>query len=201
MTTALAAPPDHDHRVFLHGVSWKQFETILAIRGDRSGVRIAYLEGELELMSPSRRHECVKKAIARLLEAYTDELGMDFNGYGSWTLRERPKEAAAEPDECYVLSADPDPDRPDLAIEVVYTSGGIDKLEIYRRLRVREVWYWEEGKITPYSLGKKDYAPAPRSRLLPALDLALIARLAERPNQREAVRELRDHLRGEARRR
>jgi hypothetical protein len=30
---------------------------------------------------------------------------------------------------------------------VIWTSGGIDKLEVYRRLRVREVWIWKSGRI------------------------------------------------------
>jgi len=31
--------------------------------------------------------------------------------------------------------------------EVVWTSGGIDKLEIYRRLGVGEVWRWKDSRI------------------------------------------------------
>ncbi|MEG4506483.1 Uma2 family endonuclease [Microcoleus sp. F6_B4] len=34
---------------------------------------------------------------------------------------------------------------PDLAIEVVFTSGGIDKLQLYKRLGIPEVWFWEDG--------------------------------------------------------
>lgn len=34
-----------------------------------------------------------------------------------------------------------DAERPHLAIEVVWTSGGLDKLDVYRKLGVREVWY------------------------------------------------------------
>ena len=34
-----------------------------------------------------------------------------------------------------------DKEIPELAIEVVYTSGGIDILKIYRRLGVKEVWF------------------------------------------------------------
>ena len=51
-----------------------------------------------------------------------------------------------EPDECYVFGDAPDPERPDLAIEVVWTRGGIDKREIYRALGVRELWFWRRGQ-------------------------------------------------------
>ncbi|MEM6520792.1 MAG: hypothetical protein AAF892_18895 [Cyanobacteria bacterium P01_D01_bin.71] len=37
-------------------------------------------------------------------------------------------------------------------IEVVVTSGGIDKLEGYRRLAVTEVWFWEDGVLKLYHL-------------------------------------------------
>ena len=50
-----------DQRVVLRGVSWSEYETLLAIRGDEAGVRMAYLEGTLELMTPSRDHETLKK--------------------------------------------------------------------------------------------------------------------------------------------
>ena len=95
--------PSHDSRVILHGVSWEDYERILEIRGESSGVRIAYLKGELELMSPSKDHELYKKTIARLLECWAEETGVDLNGYGSWTLKERKEESGAEPDECYVV--------------------------------------------------------------------------------------------------
>src|SRR6266496_944782 len=86
----------YDHRVRLHDVTWEQYETLLAIRGDRAGVRMAYLEGELELMSPSRTHESIKKVLARLLEAYAEERGLDLNGFGSMTLKSQPKEPRAD---------------------------------------------------------------------------------------------------------
>ncbi len=76
MSSAIAAPPAaaraEDQRVTLYDVSWSDFELILQIRGDRAGVRVTYLNGALELMSPSVDHEGIKKTIARLLEAYAE---------------------------------------------------------------------------------------------------------------------------------
>ena len=140
MATITAAPPAaaraEDQRVTLYDVSWADFELILQIRGDRGGVRLTYLNGALELMSPSVDHEGIKTIIGRLLEAYAEERGLPFNGFGSWTLRNAPRARALEPDECYALSLGR-PTRPDLAVEVIWTSGGIDKLEVYRGLGVR----------------------------------------------------------------
>ncbi|MGH7297113.1 MAG: Uma2 family endonuclease, partial [Polyangiaceae bacterium] len=78
-----------DNSVFLHGVTWDQLEQILAVRGYAAGPRITYLKGELELMSPSSDHETIKTTLARLVEAYADELGLELNGVGSWTIRKQ----------------------------------------------------------------------------------------------------------------
>jgi hypothetical protein len=57
-TTALALPPldpsQVDQRVCLHEVGWADYETLLAMRGDQGGVRVTYLEGEIELMNRGR---------------------------------------------------------------------------------------------------------------------------------------------------
>jgi Uma2 family endonuclease len=186
--------PSHDGRVILHGVSWEDYERILEIRGESSGVRIAYLDGELELMSPSKDHEWYKKTIARLLECWAEETGVELNGYGSWTLKERKEESGAEPDECYVVGVR-DADRPDLAIEVIWTHGGLDKLEIYRRLGVREIWFWQEGRIEVHRLRGKRYEAIPRSEILPALDLDELVSFLDEPSQTGAVRAYRRGLR------
>jgi Uma2 family endonuclease len=179
---------DADQRVLLHGVSWKEFELLLAIRGDDAGVRMTYLEGELELMTPSRSHESIKKTIARILEAYALRRDLTFEGFGSWTLKDAPQARAVEPDECYILG-DAAKDRPDLAIEVVWTSGGLDKLQIYRGLGVQEVWLWRKGEIEVHLLDGDTYTRIDRGRLLPDLDLPLVARcILEARSQTEAVK-------------
>jgi Uma2 family endonuclease len=184
-----------DQRVVLHGVTWPQYEAILAIRGEGAGVRLTYLRGELELMSPSKDHELIKKTLARLVEAYTEERGIELTGYGSWTIKSAEEERGAEADECYVLGNER-PERPDLAIEVVWTSGGIDKLEVYRGLGVKEVWFWKEDRITVWELTDERYAERDRSRLLPDLDFVRLAGFLDLPSQTQAVIALRAWVRG-----
>lgn len=199
MATTSAAPPaaqrTEDQRVRLHDVSWADFELILRIRGDQAGVRVTYLNGVLELMTPSVDHEGIKTTIARLLEAYAEEKGLPFNGFGSWTLKNALRARALEPDECYSLSLGR-PTRPDLAIEVIWTSGGIDKLEVYRGLGVREVWFWDEGAIKVSVLTGDQYETRERSMLLPDLDLADLAGYIDPEDQTNAVRRYRQALRG-----
>jgi hypothetical protein len=58
-------PPDRiDRRVTLHGVRWQDDEALLAIRGESSATRLTYLDGELELMSPSFDRETLKKTLS-----------------------------------------------------------------------------------------------------------------------------------------
>jgi Uma2 family endonuclease len=64
---------------------------------------------------------------------------------------------------------------------VVWTSGGLSKLEIYRKLGVREVWFWRKGKITAHVLRGDAYLEAVASEALPGLDLTLLASVLDRP--------------------
>lgn len=189
-----AAPHESDQRIFLPDITWTDLEVLLAIRGDRAGVRITYLNGVLELMSPSIDHEGVKSVIGRLLEIYALERNIPLNAFGSWTLKNPGQARALEPDECYSIG-EGRPLRPDLAIEVLWTSGGLDKLEVYKGLGVPEVWLWRNGAIEVYRLAAGGYEAQPQSVLLPDLDLVVLASHIDAENQTSAVRRYRDALR------
>src|SRR3954467_11431110 len=148
------------------------------MRGERGVPRVTYVEGVLELMSPSRFHETHKKRFARLLETWSEEMGVKLEGVGSWTLKKQEADRGAEPDECYTINRVPesDEDRPDVAIEVIWTSGGINKLEVYRKLGVREVWFYERGTLRFFTLQEEQYTEISRSELLPAVDPELLVR-------------------------
>lgn len=59
--------PTADQRLVTDGVPWSHYEAQLALRGDASVPRMAYLEGALELTSPSKEHERVKSCIGLLV--------------------------------------------------------------------------------------------------------------------------------------
>ena len=188
--------PTADRRIVLYGKSWADFEALLAVRGERSSPRMAYLDGAVELMSPSRDHEGIKCGIGCLVEAYCLHQRILFKPYGSWLLRAEPKAAGVEPDECYLFGRDHKPkERPDLVIEVVWTSGGIDKLEAYRRLGVGEVWFWVDDVLTVYVLVSDRYEQREHSTCLPELDIGLICRLSMLETVNEAIDALHEALR------
>ena len=178
----------------MHGIRWDQYEVMLAVRGEKSVPRMTYLNGALELMSPSRYHERIKSIIGRCIEAYANERNIELGAYGQWTLKDPPKDAGAEPDECYIFGEDQEKQRPDVVIEVVWTHGGIEKLEIYRRLGVREVWIWDARRITIHALVNDAWERRTRSTFLPDLDLALIEAVVDRRSLSEAVRAFRESL-------
>jgi len=181
-----------DQRVTLHGIRWQDYEALLAMRGESSAIRVTYLNGELELMTPSITHEDLRVRLGRLLYAYAEETGIELEGFGSWTVRNEAKARGIEADECFVLGPVVEPPTvPHLAIEVIWTSGGIDKLDVYRGLGVPEVWFWQDGALRIYLLDGDGYRRSPRSRLLPDLDPDLIVRCMAYPSQTQAVRGLR----------
>lgn len=182
-----------EQRVIVYGVPWQAYVAIREAH-DRPSLRLSYLSGALEFMSPSDLHEGLKKRIARLVEIFALERDVPLYGYGSTTFREQAKEAGLEPDECYVLGRELD-EFPDLAIEVVVSSGGLSKLEIYARLGVREVWFWSKDGFALYGLTGSVYERIQSSRLIPQLDFGLLAKYVTRTDQPQAIREFRDAIR------
>ena len=59
-------------------------------------------------------------------------------------------EAGAEPDESWCIGEEAE--FPHLVVEVALTSGGISKLELYRRFGIGEVWIWRKEKIEAWVL-------------------------------------------------
>jgi hypothetical protein len=85
--------------------------------------------------------------------------------------------------------------RPDLSIEVIWTSGGIDKLDVCRKLGVREVWHWEDGRIRSTFLRDARYQTVAASEALPRIDLEQLASFLDRPTASQAIRDYRAALR------
>jgi len=135
----------------------------------------------LEIMSPSLEHERLSSLIGRMIEAYTEELGIPIQTARSTTLKSELKQRGLEPDESYYitneaqvrgldeidLSVNPPPD---LAIEVDITSSSLDQLGIYAALGVPEVWICDGTNLAIYGLQTDgSYALLDRSSTLRTL--------------------------------
>lgn len=184
-----------EDRWVLSGVSWAQYlELDQTLGHDRPDPRMYYLDGELEIMTTSLFHEKLKKWIGDLVGDYLFETGVEASPHGQATMRIL-KEAGAEPDESWCLGEEKE--FPDIVLEIALTSGGIDKLDIYRRFSVREVWLWRKGTLEIWTLRRQGSAydgPARKSRLLPGLDVAALTRCLELDSWREARRAFRRTL-------
>ncbi len=160
----------------LETVPW---ETYVAIRDafDDGDVRVSmtYLDGRLELSSPALRCEA-DSLLARLLHAWSEECDADLRAFGRTTFRDEHQQSGVEPDMCYTLGPLLDGAPPHLAIELVPSEQKPERLEVYRRLGIREPWMWRSSvrSIDIHCLIDRTYQLARSSRLLPSLDLPLL---------------------------
>jgi Uma2 family endonuclease len=178
-------------RVLIPDVPWATY-VVLRDTVDSPGVRMTYLRGWLEIMSPSREHEVTKKQIARLFELFCLEYDIPLYGYGSTTFRKEEAERGLEPDECYCREADRAV--PDVALEVVVTPGALDKLEVYRGLGVREVWLFQAGSFHLLALRGEHYEAIATSVVFPEVDFVRLAHYALQADQHAALTAYRREL-------
>ncbi len=170
--------------ITLYDISWEKFEAIASLLEDTK-IRLTYLDGILDIISPSREHEISKGTVGLLLETYLRHIGRRFYTTGGYTLGSRKDGARGEPDESYNL--DFIKPIPDIAIEVVIISGGVSKLEKYRRWGVPEVWFYQKQRVFIYHLHASKYEQVDKSKFLPELDINLLVRCLNMPDQYDAT--------------
>jgi Uma2 family endonuclease len=183
-----AGPPRDEARFVLWGVPWWTYVALRDALEDHAGLKLTYLEETLELMRPSLLHEDAKTIIARLLEVWAMEYDVDLRGFGSTTFRREARQRGLEPDECYKLGKLEEDDVPDLAIEVMVSSGLVDKMAVYAGLGIAEVWIWQPSTaaIAVHRLVAGAYELCERSEVLPALELAVLAKFV-RPGENQTA--------------
>jgi Uma2 family endonuclease len=182
-TPAEAAAPTSERasgaaekRFVLWDVPWSAYVT-LRDAVDHPGLRMTYLEGALELMSPSGLHEESKHILGRLVVVWAEHDDVDLRGFASTTFRRRKKKRGLEPDECYTIGPMDPEGVPQLAIEVIVASPLLDKLAVYAGLAIPEVWTWRDAdrRVVVHVLRGGRYREAPGSALLSGIDLAQLA--------------------------
>lgn len=188
MTQLLDKPTEQ--RFIQTGLSWESFKAIQSGFAGSPGVRLFYFEGELEILSTSPEHEIVKGNIGYLVEDFMLNQGLEFVATGSFS-QEKEAVASAQADEFCCFGARKT--IPDLAIEVVITSGGPNKLKRYKALGVQEVWFWENGAISVYQLTSIDYQKIRESQFVKGINLNRLAQCAEIESRSQAVREFRQN--------
>ncbi|MCL1463307.1 Uma2 family endonuclease [Argonema galeatum] len=196
MTQApLLTPPSTDQRLVYSGTTWQQFKLIQAGFADSPGIRLAYYDSTIEIIMPGREHEVFSRLIGFLIGLFCLENAIEFEPTGSMT-QEREEEVSAQADESYCFGASKP--IPDLVIEVVFTSGGLNKLKRYQALGVPEVWFWQDGLFSLYRLHDNHYDKITHSEIpeLATLSIDLLTRcvLMAQTSRLEAAQEFRKAL-------
>lgn len=177
---------EQDH-VILHGVSWQTFQQLLADRGERCGVLLAYDRGTVELRMPSQEHEGVKTTLTQVVEAVAFARDLHYRSLGSTTFGREDLARGFEPDACFYLdhadviapnrpldlAVDPPPD---LVIEVDITRSSLDKLPIHAALGIPEVWRYTAGEVEIRCLTGDGYIMSGISRVLPGIAAGMVTR-------------------------
>lgn len=174
----------------LRNVSWKTYESLLEDYQDCRVPRFSYDQGNLEIMSPTPRHEKRSVSLGSMVEALADGWNISAEGYGSTTFKRADIESGFEPDECFYiqnaavmigaeeidLGAGDLP--PDLIIEIEITHPSLAKFPIYARIGVPEVWRQsKDGSVSFFALEGGMYREIEKSLALPKLSVESVNQL------------------------
>lgn len=179
----LMKTPEPDSRVWIPGVDWATYEAALQPLGEHPSIRLAYDGESLEIMSPSPEHEAWAKQLDPIITDVAAGLRLPCRALGSTTWRNEAEERGLEADAYFCranfprvrgkktldLNVDPPPD---LAVGVEVSRSASDRLAIYARLGVPEVWRFDGERSSVWCLQPDGaYAQAATSLNLPQLGL------------------------------
>ncbi len=158
-----------DQTLSLAGMTWIDYEKFNS--QEYPGYRVSYFDGVITLVSPSKNHERIAQTIAILVFTYCRKYNLSYFPLGSTRLQNKPL-AGKEPDVSFAF--DTDKDIPDLAVEVIFSSGSFDDLDKYQAIGVNEVWFWKNHQITFYQLQTQGYIEISTSKFLPNLSSKIL---------------------------
>ncbi|MEH2256752.1 Uma2 family endonuclease [Nostoc sp.] len=167
-------------QMLLKDISWQQLENILEEMGERRAARISFSHGWLEIMVPLPEHEKDKELIGDLVKILLEILQIDFEPFGSTTLKNERMRQAVEPDTSFYiqnqaavigknridLNIDPPPD---LAIEIDITSR--TRFQNYEILGVPELWRHTQQGLEIFLLQEGKYIKSESSPNFPGIPI------------------------------
>lgn len=196
MATSTTFSPTETNLI-LQGIRWETYQALLQDLSKTSRKRLTYDREILEIMTPLPEHEINKRFLGRIVETATEVLGLEIYSWGSVTLMRKDLQRGIEPDECYYISREAtmrgkltldlnhDPP-PDLAIEVDITSSSLNRLDIYAKLGITEVWRFDGQNLLIYILQNEVYQQQEKSKVLSVLSRSEILQFL---NQRQEMGE------------
>jgi Uma2 family endonuclease len=164
--------------VVIPNVPWEMYEELLKVFEEKRGLRLTYDSEVLEIMVPSLDHDFGDRFLATLVPILTEELGLPIRPGGSTTMRKKKHLKGIEADDIFWIASAPQlagvraldlavHPPPDLAIEVDVSRSSMNRLKVYARLGVPEVWRLDGDTLTFHVLAGKSYQTATHSRSFP----------------------------------
>ncbi len=141
-----------DQTLRLAGMSWADYEKFNS--QEYPGFRVSFFNGVITLVSPSQNHEVIAEVINYLIVAYCKKINLLYYPMRSTRLSNKPL-AGKEPDVSFSFGVRKE--IPDLAVEVIFSSGNVDDLKKYQSIGVAEVWLWQDNRLTFYHLEQDKY--------------------------------------------
>lgn len=178
-----------EQRVSVYGYSWEQYLALDEFLGnDRAEPRLYYYKGELEIVTASKEHGRLTKAIGTFIDMFADARSIDGVLRGHATMKQHLLEAGLEPDDSWCIGEERE--FANLALEIALTSGGTEKLGLYANLGVAEVWIWRDDRLEIYTLrpDATAYDGPGESVLLAGFPRALAERCAQIKDSMLAMR-------------
>ena len=183
------SPAQPEPRTVLTGVAWSTYAELREIP-ENYHLRMTYDRGTLEITVPSLARHRYGMIIAKVIDAWADELDIPIVCFADMTCMRKDIEKGFEPDSCFYVQNKPqmwqkmeidltvDPP-PDLAIEIEMSRSAIKKItSIYGAFGVPEVWRFDGSKLRAYELFEGGYRLRESSLAFPRLPLEKVEELA-----------------------
>ena len=164
-----------DQTLSFADMSWADYEKFDS--EEYPGYRVSYFNGVITLESPSQNHEVIAEVINYLIVAYCKHIQLLYYPMRSTRLVNKPL-AGKEPDVSFSFGSRKE--LPDLAVEVIFSSGSINDLKKYLALGVSEVWFWQDDRLVFYYLTGGKYVEVTNSICLPDLTSKELASFVNR---------------------
>lgn len=208
MSTAISTV--RRQRLMLYSVDWGEYTRLLHVFAERPGYRLTYDRGTLEIMSPLFEHEFGADLLGRFVVVLTEEMNLPLQAGRSTTFRRRRMRRGLEADHSWWIAhalqirgkrridlrVDPPPD---LAIEVDVTYHALNRMELYARLGVAEIWRLDGHGLTFQVLqADGNYVEQPNSLAFPQFtpaDLTTHLALRNMHDENEVCRQFRAFVR------
>jgi Uma2 family endonuclease len=175
---------DAEARIVFRGVGWEVYDALSDALPEGSSVRMIYDGKDLEIIMPSNLHDHFKDLLGLFVHEVAVAMLIPMSGAGQTTWKRQELDRGLEADQSFYFLSEKLPvvaaalkrrsrdiadyPNPDLTVEVNLSPTQVDRENIYKQLRVAEIWYFDGNDATIEQLGEDgNYVVTDTSRFLP----------------------------------